>query len=50
MSRHRGTRNGKYNGNYGGAQEYFKLKVDIVTYGKSLGGGLPMVPLIPTPM
>src|SRR3954447_18592780 len=25
----------------GGAQEYFGVKADIVTYGKSLGGGLP---------
>lgn len=27
---------------YGGAQEYFQVKADIVTYGKSLGGGLPV--------
>ena len=26
----------------GGAQEYFDVKADIVTYGKSLGGGLPV--------
>jgi glutamate-1-semialdehyde 2,1-aminomutase len=26
----------------GGAQEYFGVKADIVTYGKSLGGGLPV--------
>jgi len=26
----------------GGAQEYFGVKADIVTYGKSLGGGLPI--------
>jgi len=27
---------------HGGAQEYFGVKADIVTYGKSLGGGLPV--------
>ena len=27
---------------YGGAQEYFKIKADMVTYGKTLGGGLPV--------
>jgi len=27
---------------YGGAQEYFGVKADIVTYGKTLGGGLPI--------
>ncbi|MBI1422001.1 MAG: aminotransferase class III-fold pyridoxal phosphate-dependent enzyme [Gammaproteobacteria bacterium] len=27
---------------YGGAQEYFKVKADMVTYGKTLGGGLPI--------
>jgi glutamate-1-semialdehyde 2,1-aminomutase len=27
---------------YGGAQEYFGVQADIVTYGKSLGGGLPV--------
>ncbi len=27
---------------YGGAQEYFKVKADMVTYGKSLGGGFPI--------
>ena len=27
---------------YGGAQEYFGVKADLVTYGKSLGGGLPV--------
>ncbi|WP_035638443.1 aminotransferase class III-fold pyridoxal phosphate-dependent enzyme [Bradyrhizobium sp. ORS 375] len=26
----------------GGAQEYFGIKADMVTYGKSLGGGLPI--------
>ena len=26
----------------GGAQEYFDIKADLVTYGKSLGGGLPV--------
>ncbi|MFM1872424.1 MAG: hypothetical protein RL398_1846 [Planctomycetota bacterium] len=26
----------------GGTQEYFGIKADIVTYGKSLGGGLPV--------
>jgi glutamate-1-semialdehyde 2,1-aminomutase len=26
----------------GGAQEYFGIKADVVTYGKSLGGGLPI--------
>jgi glutamate-1-semialdehyde 2,1-aminomutase len=26
----------------GGAQEYFGVKADMVTYGKSLGGGLPV--------
>ncbi len=26
----------------GGAQEYFKVQADIVTYGKTLGGGLPV--------
>src|SRR5262249_41170039 len=26
----------------GGAQEYFGTKADMVTYGKSLGGGLPV--------
>src|SRR5262249_1183216 len=26
----------------GGAQEYFDVQADIVTYGKSLGGGLPV--------
>ncbi len=27
---------------YRGAQEYFDVKADIVTYGKTLGGGLPV--------
>ena len=27
---------------YGGAQEYFKVRADMVTYGKTLGGGLPI--------
>lgn len=27
---------------YRGAQEYFKVQADMVTYGKSLGGGLPV--------
>ena len=27
---------------YRGAQEYFNVKADIVTYGKTLGGGLPI--------
>lgn len=27
---------------YGGAQEYFNVKADMVTYGKTLGGGLPV--------
>src|SRR5262249_2176926 len=26
----------------GGAQEYFGVRADLVTYGKSLGGGLPI--------
>jgi glutamate-1-semialdehyde 2,1-aminomutase len=26
----------------GGAQQYFKIKADLVTYGKTLGGGLPV--------
>src|SRR5262249_43108271 len=26
----------------GGAQEYFGVKADLVTYGKTLGGGLPI--------
>ena len=26
----------------GGAQEYFGVQADIVTYGKTLGGGLPI--------
>jgi glutamate-1-semialdehyde 2,1-aminomutase len=26
----------------GGAQEYFGIKADVVTYGKTLGGGLPI--------
>ncbi|MEO8313971.1 MAG: aminotransferase class III-fold pyridoxal phosphate-dependent enzyme [Pseudomonadota bacterium] len=26
----------------GGAQQYFKIRADLVTYGKSLGGGLPV--------
>ena len=26
----------------GGAQEYFGVKADMVTYGKTLGGGLPV--------
>ncbi len=26
----------------GGAQEYFGVKADMVTYGKTLGGGLPI--------
>ena len=26
----------------GGAQEYFRIKADMVTYGKTLGGGLPV--------
>ncbi len=26
----------------GGAQEYFKVRADMVTYGKTLGGGLPV--------
>jgi glutamate-1-semialdehyde 2,1-aminomutase len=27
---------------YGGAQEYFGVRADLVTYGKTLGGGLPV--------
>jgi glutamate-1-semialdehyde 2,1-aminomutase len=27
---------------YGGAQEYFGVQADMVTYGKTLGGGLPI--------
>ncbi len=27
---------------YGGAQEYFGISADMVTYGKTLGGGLPV--------
>jgi len=27
---------------YGGAQEYFNVKADMVTYGKTLGGGFPI--------
>ena len=27
---------------YGGAQEYFGIQADMVTYGKTLGGGLPI--------
>jgi glutamate-1-semialdehyde 2,1-aminomutase len=27
---------------YGGAQEYFDVRADMVTYGKTLGGGLPV--------
>ncbi len=27
---------------YGGAQEYFSVTADMVTYGKTLGGGLPI--------
>lgn len=27
---------------YGGAQEYFNIKGDMVTYGKTLGGGMPV--------
>jgi glutamate-1-semialdehyde 2,1-aminomutase len=27
---------------HGGAQEYFGVRADLVTYGKSLGGGLPV--------
>jgi glutamate-1-semialdehyde 2,1-aminomutase len=27
---------------YGGAQEYFGIQADMVTYGKTLGGGLPV--------
>jgi glutamate-1-semialdehyde 2,1-aminomutase len=26
----------------GGAQEYFGVRADMVTYGKTLGGGLPI--------
>ena len=26
----------------GGSQEYFGVKADMVTYGKSIGGGLPI--------
>jgi glutamate-1-semialdehyde 2,1-aminomutase len=26
----------------GGAQQYFRIRADLVTYGKSLGGGLPV--------
>jgi glutamate-1-semialdehyde 2,1-aminomutase len=26
----------------GGAQEYFGIRADMVTYGKTLGGGLPI--------
>ena len=26
----------------GGAQEYFDVRADMVTYGKTLGGGLPV--------
>ena len=27
---------------YGGSQEYYKVQADMVTYGKTLGGGLPV--------
>jgi glutamate-1-semialdehyde 2,1-aminomutase len=27
---------------FGGAQEYFNVRADLVTYGKTLGGGLPV--------
>lgn len=27
---------------YGGSQEYFRIQADLVTYGKTLGGGLPV--------
>lgn len=27
---------------YGGSQEYFNIRADMVTYGKTLGGGLPV--------
>jgi glutamate-1-semialdehyde 2,1-aminomutase len=27
---------------FGGAQEYFRVRADLVTYGKTLGGGLPV--------
>ena len=27
---------------YGGAQEYFDIRADMVTYGKTVGGGLPV--------
>src|SRR5262249_14556017 len=27
---------------YGGAQEYFGIRADLVAYGKTLGGGLPV--------
>jgi glutamate-1-semialdehyde 2,1-aminomutase len=30
----------------GGAQEYFGIKADMVTYGKTLGGGLPIGALV----
>ena len=30
----------------GGAQEYFGVKADLVTYGKTLGGGLPIGALV----
>jgi glutamate-1-semialdehyde 2,1-aminomutase len=30
----------------GGAQEYFGIKADLVTYGKTLGGGLPIGALV----
>ena len=30
----------------GGAQEYFGVKADMVTYGKTLGGGLPIGALV----
>ena len=33
----------------GGAQEYFGIKADLVTYGKTLGGGLPIGVVCGTP-
>lgn len=33
----------------GGAQEYFNIKADLATYGKSIGGGLPLGIVAGTP-
>ena len=27
---------------YGGCQEYYNIKPDVITYGKAVGGGLPI--------